>query len=283
MMFKTYLYLLLTAIFYQNNMNKSKEILIKMKEIIKNQYLFSFTQYAVLYLLEALITINDLSHSEKLYSISFILALLNQGDIKNPNDSLKIHQFLMFPLFKLCVINSIHNNNNYLKEYLNELYYLLDRKIKTNVEIDKKNKKLNLGYYCFPYDKCLLNPIDNKIENKYLDDINFKNFIYKVIIDYFYSTDNLLFDDDFLLFYEINIKEDKEKENENHKKGEGYNIFNKYIAKYILDEMSYQKYAPSNIVFSFGDNNYSQTAQENSNSIMTPKIIYTLLNKKFCH
>ena len=119
MMFKTYLYLLLTAIFYQNNMNKSKEILIKMKEIIKNQYLFSFTQYAILYLLEALITINDLSNSEELYSISFILALLNQGDIKNPNNSRKIHQFLMFPLFKLCVINAIHNNNNYLKEYFN--------------------------------------------------------------------------------------------------------------------------------------------------------------------
>ena len=280
MMFKTYLYLLLTAIFYQNNMNKSKEILIKMKEIIKNQYLFSFTQYAVFYLLQALITINDLSHSEESYSISFILALLNQGDIKNPNDSGKIHQFLMFPLFKLCVINSIHNNNNYLKEYLNELYYLLDRKIKTNVEIDKKNKKLNLGYYCFPYEKYLLNPIDNTIANKYLDDINFKIFICKAIIDYFYSTDNLLFDDDFLLYYKINIKEDKEKENENQKKGECYNIFNKYIAKYILDEMSYQKYAPLNIVFSFGNNNYSQTAQENSNSIMTPKIIYTLLNKK---
>ena len=44
--------------------------------------------------------------------------------------------------------------------------------------------------------------------------------------------------------------------------------------------MSYKKYAPNDIVISFGENNYSQTAQENSDLIMNPRIIYSLLNKK---
>ena len=44
--------------------------------------------------------------------------------------------------------------------------------------------------------------------------------------------------------------------------------------------MSFQKSAKSNIVISFGNNNYYQTAQDYSENIMTPKIIYSLINKK---
>ena len=289
MLFKTYLYLLLTAIFYHNDLNESKEILIKMKEIIKNQCLFSFTEYAVLNLLKAFININNISYNEELYSIVFFLTLLNEGDIKNKMVKGKIHPFLMFPLFQLCLINAFHNNNNYLKEYLKEFYFILNKIIKNNVEIDKKNNKSNLGYYTFPYENSFLSPNDNKINKEYLNDINFKCFICKVIIDYFYSINHLLYDDDFLLYYKIIIKEENEKEDNqilfnnntnNSKKQEPYNVFNKYIIEYLLDEMSYQKYAPSNIVISFGNNNYNQTSHENLNIIMTPRIIYSLLNKK---
>lgn len=41
--------------------------------------------------------------------------------------------------------------------------------------------------------------------------------------------------------------------------------------------MSYQKSAPNNIVISFGNNNYSQTALDYSDNINSPKIIYSLL------
>ena len=57
-------------------------------------------------------------------------------------------------------------------------------------------------------------------------------------------------------------------------------IFNKYISEYLLDEMSYQKYALSNIIISFGKNNYNQIGQEKTDLITTPRIIHSLLNKK---
>ena len=227
----------------------------------------------------------DISYSEELYSKALILSLLNQGDIRTKTR--KIHQFLMFPLFQLSKIISVYNNY-YLNEYLNELNFILNKKIHHQVESDNKNKKVNLGYYNFPFEY-FLSPKDNEIKNDYLDDINFKQFICKVIIDYFYSFDNLLFDDDLLLFFKINIKEENEIEvndknlDNNHKRiktDESFNIFNKYISECLLDEMSYKKYAPNDIVISFGENNYSQTAQENSDIIMNPRIIYSLLNKK---
>ena len=193
---------------------------------------------------------------------------------------------MMFPLFQLSMITALYNNH-YLNEYLNELFFILDKKCKENVEFNNKNKKFNLGYYKFPFESSLLSPSDSKINKDYLDDINFKTFICKVIIDYFYSVDNLMIDDNFLIRHKIKIKKEKEEDNENLinnnkniKKKELYNSFNKYIDEYLLDKMSFQKYAPSNIVISFGNNNYSQTAQVNSDRVMTPRIIYSLLNKK---
>ena len=283
MLFKAYLYSLLTSIFCHNNVNEAKEIIVKIKESLKYQYLFSFTQYSVLYLLEALISIDNISHSEELYSLVLILSLLNEGDIRNQN--CLIHQFMMFPLFQLSIITALYNNH-YLNEYLNELFFILDKKLKEKVEFNERNKKINLGYYKFPFESSLLSPSDSKINKDYLDDIKFKSFICKVIIDYFYSVDNLMFDDNFLIRHKIKIKDEKEEDNENLinnknvKIKELYNSFNKYIIEYLLDQMSYQKYAPSNIVISFGNNNYSQTAQVNSERIMTPRIIYSLLNKK---
>ena len=295
MLFKSYLYSLLNSIFCNDNINEAKDILIKIKENLKNQCLFSFTQYSVLNLLEALISMEDITYREELYSKVVILYLLNQGDIRSQNCN--IHQFLMFPLFQLSKLNDYYNNN-YINNYLNELFFILDKKIKEKVEKDNINKKLNLGYYSFPTSSLLsrknfkdikdIKDLKELQNNKnFLDDIYFKCFICNVIIDYFYSIDNLLFDDDFLLYYKLKIKPDKVKDNEtlfnDNKKNllnEPYNSINKYITEYLLDEMSYQKYAPSNIVISFGNNCYSQTAQDNAKIVFTPRIIYSLLNKK---
>ena len=289
-LFKSYLYLILNSIFCNNNLNEAKDILNKMKAHLKYQYLFSFTQYSVLYLLEAIISIDDLSYSEELYSKSLFLSLLNQGDIRS--QECKIHQFLLFPLFKLSKIESNYNNQ-YLSEYFNELNFIINNKISKQIEYDNKNKKLNLGYYNFPYDLSILSPSVGREEKDFMNDIDFKNFICNVIIDYFYSIDNLLFDDDYLSYNNINIKDEKDNnkpiekvslfntyKNINIKNTENYNNFNKYISEYLLDEMSYQKSAPSNIIISFGNNNYFQTAQDHPENIMIPRIIYSLLNKK---
>ena len=286
MLGKSYICSLLISIFCNNNVNESKEILIKIKEILKYQYLFSFPQCSVISLLEAMISIEDISYAEKLYSKSLFLSLLNMGNIKT--QTCKIHQFLMFPLFQLSQITGLYNNH-YLNEYLNELNYIIDKKILNNV----KSEKRNLGYYKFPYEPSLLSFSDRKINKDFLKDENFKIFICNVIIDYFYSVDNLLFDENFLLLNKIDIKEEKGNEedihylfNKNNKNNKNKillnetNIFNKYISEYLLDEMSYQKYAPSNIIISFGQNNYNQTGQEKNDLITPPRLIYSLLNKK---
>ena len=61
MLGKSYICSLLISIFCNNNVNESKEILIKIKEILKYQYLFSFPQCSVISLLEAMISIEDIS------------------------------------------------------------------------------------------------------------------------------------------------------------------------------------------------------------------------------
>ena len=280
-LFKSYLYSMLTSLFVHNNLNEAKDLLIKMKEILKYQYFFSFTQYSVLYLLEAFTSIDNLFSSEQFYYKTLLLSFLNQGDIRSKK--CKIHQFLMFPLFQLSKITASYNNI-YLNEYLNELNILLDKKIYDNFV---KNNKLSLGYYSFPYNCSSMSPKDNKQNKNYLNDNNFKFFMCNVIIDYLYSIDTLTFDDEYLLFNKINIKEELEKEteilsniNKTIKVSESYSNFKKCISDYLLDELSYQKYAPGNILISFGNNNYYQTAQNYSEYIITPRIIYSLLNKK---
>jgi len=274
-LFKSYLYSLLNSFFCLNNANEAKNIVNKMKGHLKYQNLFSFTQYSILYLLEAIASNQDLPQTEELYTKSLLLSLLSQGDIRSL--SCKIHQFLMFPLLNLSKITSRYNNH-YLSQYLDELNFILDKKISTQIENDNKNKKLNLGYYSFPFEFC---SSDKKVNKDFMNDTNFKSFICNVIIDYFYSIDNLLYDDDILEYFNINIKEKEDNQNCNNKTGtnndESYNSINRYISEYLLDEMSYQKSAPNNIVISFGNNNYSQTALDYSDNINSPKIIYSLL------
>ena len=277
-LFKSYLYSLLNSFFCKSNINETKKILNKMKENLKYQHLFSFTQYSILYLFEAITSTEDTPQTEELYTNSLILSLLNQGDIRSP--SCKIHQFLMFPLFNLTKIISRYNNH-YLNQYLDELNFILDKKISTQIENDNKNKKLNLGYYRFPFE---FSSPDKKMNKDFIIDVNFKSFICNVIIDYFYSIDNLLYDDDILEYFNINIKEKEDNQNCNIKirrnNDESYNSINRYISEYLLDEMSYQKSAPNNIVISFGNNIYSQTALDYSDNINSPKMIYSLLGVK---
>ena len=289
-LFKSYLYLLLNEIFCEDNLNEAKELLNKMKEHLKYQRQFSLIQYSILNLFEAITSIDDISYAEESFTKSLLLSLLNQGDIRNKAS--KIHQFLMFPLFRLSKITTRYNNH-YLNEYLNELNLILDNRISTQIKIDNKNKKINLGYYSFPFGFSVLSPSDSRINKHYMNDINFKYFICKVIIDYFYSIDSLLFDEDILSYFKINLgyetNKDKDdindsfniyKNNNNNKSNEGYKKINKYLSEYILDEMSYQKNAPSNIVISFGKNNFFQTAHDYSENINSPRIIFSLLNTK---
>ena len=286
-LFKSYLYLLLNEIFCEDNLNEAKEILNKMKEHLKYQRTFSLIQYSILYLFEAIISIDDASYAEESFTKSLLLSLLNQGDIRSKE--CKIHQFLMFPLFRLSKITKRYNNH-YLNEYLNELNLILDSRISAQTKIDNKNKKINLGYYSFPFGLSVLSPSDSRINKHYMNDINFKYFICKVIIDYFYSIDSLLFDEDIFSYFRINLQDESNNDkddindkfniykNNDKKDNESFKKINKYLSEYILDEMSYQKNAPSNIVISFGKNNLFQTAHDYSENINSPRIIYSLIN-----
>ena len=213
---KAYNILLLNSILCSNNLLQSKEILIKIKNNLSFQNLFSLRQNSILYLLEGFIFNNDLSKSKDNYIKAFFLFLLTQGDIRNKN--IKINPIIIFPILHLIKIANT-KQNHYLKDYLNEALYILKNKFKNINEVMK----------------LLESDLSKTIDN------NIKSLIINSIIGYLNSKDSLLFNEDILSFFKIKLNDDK------LLKGT-----NKNITEYLFDEMSYQKNAPSNIVISFG-------------------------------
>ena len=244
---KIYVYLLLNSFFCENNSIKAKEILNKIKEILSYQNIFSLRQRSIVYLFEGLISFNDLTSSEENYIKSLFLLLLTQGDIRNNLN--KISPVLIIVIIQLIkIINSHKNKNRYLIDYLDEMLSILKDKFK-NI-----NETL----------KILESDINTKSEdimiNKNLMSNNYiKFFICNSIIEYFYSNDTLLFNNDILVLFKI-------KQNDLIIKKR-----NNYIIEHLFDEISYKKNAPSNIVIFFGQLN---------NNISKPKVMYSLLGKK---
>ena len=241
---KVYIYLLLNSFFCNNNLNESNEFLIKIKEILSYQNFFSLRQNSVLYLLEAFININDLKLTEEMYIKTLFLFLLNQGDIHNINNN-KINPVLIIVIIQLIKITNV-NKNIYLNDYLSEMLFILKEKFK-NI-----NETLKILEHDINTNKEII------INKSLMYDNYIKFFICNSIIEYFYSNDTLLFNDDILSLYKINPTEIQPKKNN-------------YIINYLFDEMSYKKNAPSNIVIFFGKLN---------NEIIKPRIIYSLLGKK---
>ena len=238
---KSYIYLLLNSFFCCDDLKESKEYLITIKNNLLYQNIFSLSQNAILYLLEGFISYEDFSISEDYYLKSFFLFLLNQGDIRNKNN--KINPILIFPIFQLIrIINK--NPNQYLNDYLNEIFFILNNKLENNINEFIKKLKTN-----------------SEINKKdFIFDNNTKYFICNTIIKYFYSKDNLLFNEDILSLFKIKLNNNEFIKRKNNR-----------IIEYLFDEMSYTKNAPNNLVIIFGKIN---------NKISKPKVIYSLLDKK---
>ena len=240
---KSYMYSLLNSFFCHNDLNESNEFLVKIKEVLSYQNCFSLRQKAIIYLLEGFININDLKFNEKVYIKALFLLLLNQGDIRNISN--KINPILIIVIIQLIKITNVHKNK-YLNDYLYEMLYILEDKFKN---INETLKILESD----------INAKTDIIINKSLMTDNYiKFFICNTIIEYFYSNDALLFNEDILYLFKIKQNEIPEKRNN-------------YIIEYLFDEMSYKKNAPSNIVIFFGKIN---------NNISKPRVIYSLLGKK---
>ena len=234
---KIYFYLLLNSLFCKNNLTEAQEILIKIKNILSYQNLFSLSQKAILYLIEGLINnkINNISKAEDNYIKSLFLLLLNQGDIINKNN--KINAVIIFPVIQLIkILSGSENKNNYLNGYLNELLYILKEKFKNFKETIK-----------------ILESDINPLSDNYI-----KFFICNSIIEYFYSKDNLIYNEDVLSLYKVINKIEIIKKRNN------------YYIDHLFDEMSYKKNAPNNIVIYFGEINNIKTK---------PRIMYSLLGK----
>ena len=284
-MFKSNIYQVIKQIFFNKNLKQAKEIINKMKEKFEKQYLFTFNQCSVLSFLES-ITYEKFQDSQDYYCKTLIFSLFNLGDVRCNNCN--GHPFILLPIYILCKITGYLENSD-TNEYFKEMFRCLNFKINKNMkskEIDENNKKLL--YYCFP------SVSDLKLKNNdFLYDKDFIIFLINSLLNYFYSGDNLLIDNDFVSYYKINFKLSKsEEENklesslDNTNKNNNNNSNNikikpsRFILDILFDKMSYLKFGPSNIILSFGNNNLNQTSHDGYDMLTLPRLVYKLCDLK---
>ena len=273
--FKIYIFKILNHIFITKNLKQARELLNKLKEKFEKQYLFTFNQCAVLAFLESL-TYDKYLDSFSFYTKSLIFSLFNLGDVRCVNCN--GHQFLLLPIYILCKITGYLNDSD-TNEYFKEMFRCLNFKINKLLKkknIDEKNKKLI--YYSFP------SVSDLKLKvNEFLYEKNFVIFLINSLLSFFYSGDRLLIDNDFLSYYKINFKISKSDEEDklNDKNSDFSNINQShYIIDILLDKMSFLKYAPSNILVSFGANKLNQTSHDGYDMLTLPRLVYKLSDLK---
>ena len=284
-LFKANICKIFELIFYKKDFTAAKNIMKNIKTKFITQNLFTFSQYAVLYLLDAILEKDNFKQQEELFSKSLILSLLNLGDIRGKNCI--IHQFLIFPVYQLMKLVQIHKNF-FLNRYFDELKSILEAKI--SQKLSEKNFS-DFSYNKFLYEQVKQNlnsssiSTQNNLNNSislYLNDENFIGFICNTIIDYFYSVDNLVYNEEFLMYNNLDIK-CKENNLFNDKNYNGQinnNNLYEYIYSFLLNKMSFQKFAPTDIIFSFGDNRYNQVSSQNIIKVVNPCLIHTLFEKK---
>ena len=139
LLLKSFILKFIFSFFIEKSIEKSKIILLKIKEIYKNVfgYMISLNDLGLIFLLEGLIKDKneELSFKEKesLYSKSLILFLMCYGDPRGrKNDS---NEILLLPILK--IMNKIYEieKDSLIYDYFKEMYLSLDYNIK-----NKKNK-----------------------------------------------------------------------------------------------------------------------------------------------
>jgi alpha-tubulin suppressor-like RCC1 family protein len=178
------------------------------------------------------------------------------------------------------------DTNEYFKEMFRCLNFKLNKNLKMK-EVESNYKKLI--YYCFP------SVSDLKLKNnEFLYEKDFIIFLINSLLSFFYSGDNLLIDNDYLSYNKINFKISKNEEennlntslnNTNNKISDindNNNIKNPshFILEILLDKMSYIKYGPSDIIFSFGNNKLNQTTHDGYDMLTLPRLVYKLCDIK---
>ena len=284
--FKSNIYKILKLIFITKNLKQAKELINKMREKFEKQYLFTFNQCAVFAFLESL-TYEKYKDSQDFYCKTLIFALFNLGDVRCNNCN--GHPFILLPLYILCKITGYldcSDTNEYFKEMFRCLNFKLNKNLKMK-EVESNYKKLI--YYCFP------SVSDLKLKNnEFLYEKDFIIFLINSLLSFFYSGDNLLIDNDYLSYNKINFKISKNEEennlntslnNTNNKISDindNNNIKNPshFILEILLDKMSYIKYGPSDIIFSFGNNKLNQTTHDGYDMLTLPRLVYKLCDIK---
>ena len=281
--FKSNIFKVIKQIFFNKNLKQAKELINKMKEKFEKQYLFTFNQCSVFSFLES-ITYEKFQDSQDFYCKTLIFSLFNLGDVRCNNCN--GHPFILLPIYILCKITGYIENsdtNEYFKEMFRCLNFKINKTMKSK-EIDENNKKLL--YYCFP------SVSDLKLKNNdFLYEKDFIIFLINSLLNFFYSGDNLLIDNDFVSYYKINFKLTKNEEEKKldssldniNKNNNNSNIKIKpshFILDILFDKMSYLKFGPSNIILSFGNNNLNQTSHDGYDMLTLPRLVYKLCDLK---
>ena len=282
-LFKNNLFKIFKYIFFKKDIRSAKELLYVLKNNFKQQYLFTFSQCSLLAFIEAL-TQEKFLDNEEFYSKALVFSLFNLGDVRCNNCN--GHQYMLLPLYMLCKITGYAENpdtNEYFKEMFRCLVYKISEKLKVK-ELNEKIRKL--VFFDFPSVSDL-----KKKTNDFFNDGDFLVFLMNSVLNFIYEGDNYFVDNDYISYNKINFKiteikkginfdtpwldKDKNKDNINKK-----NEKKKFIYEELLDKLSYLKYGPSNILISFGKNNFNQTSHDGYEKLTLPRLVYKLSNVK---
>ena len=179
LLIKSYIIKFILYFFVEKSLEKSKNILAKIKQIYNNGigYIISLNDLAILNLFEGLINEkNDdlnLKEKESFFSKSLILFLMIYGDPRGrKNDS---NEILLLPIYKILNIISEIEKDSLIIDYFKEIFLCLEFNIKSKNKFDDNFLKQNFIKYNNANKKSNMN---NKNKNEILIDslnIGFKN------------------------------------------------------------------------------------------------------------
>ncbi len=134
-----YILQFINAYFVDSDITRSKELVIRIKEMLRSILLYSPERLAIVSFLEGLIVESrNYVESEEFYSKSLVIMLLLYGDPRGRGCSGKV--FMLNPLWKLsrqtCILE-----NSVIHEYFKEFFYAQDYILKTY--FDKKSANNN--------------------------------------------------------------------------------------------------------------------------------------------
>ena len=148
--------------FVEDNISKSNEVFMKIKEILKNKFRYNYTQLAVVNIIKAMISEKYIDKEES-YSKALTMLLLFFGDMRSGN--CHVHPMMMLPLYHLSKTTTVLDNVS--NENMKEMFKCVEYNV---MNYDKIENKKSEGMYFYNEKTKFLKNVEKKQKKKILDD-----------------------------------------------------------------------------------------------------------------